>query len=125
MYTVEAGATLTVPAPGVLGNDTDTEDGVPGTAVLKTAPAHDVGTFTLNANGSFTYMHDGSAGSSDSFTYQAKDSSASCRMWPRSRSPSSGGAMHSVGLVDPGSGRWYLYDSAGCSEGVVLLRESW
>ena len=62
-----------MPAPGVLGNDTDAEDGVPGTAVLVTGPAHNAGAFTLNSNGSFTYTHDGSAGTSDSFTYQAKD----------------------------------------------------
>ena len=41
-----------MPAPGVLGNDTDVE-GTPLTAVLVTGPAH--GTLTLNPNGSFTY----------------------------------------------------------------------
>ena len=112
-YTVEASATLTVPAPGVLGNDTDAEDTVPGTAVLVTGPSHHVGAFTLNSNGSFTYTHDGSAGLSDSFTYQAKDSGGKLSNVTTVTITITGGAVHSVGLVDPGSGRWYLYDSAG------------
>jgi Tol biopolymer transport system component len=115
MYTVDSAGTLTVPAPGVLGNDTDAEDTVPGTAVLVTGPAHNVGAFTLNSNGSFTYTHDGSAGTSDSFTYQAKDSGGKLSnvTTVTITITITGGAVHTVGLVDPGSGKWYLYDSAG------------
>ena len=51
-FSTDEDTTLTVSAPGVLGNDTDT-DGNPLTAVKVTNPAH--GTLTLNANGSFTY----------------------------------------------------------------------
>ena len=61
---------LTVPAPGVLGNDTDAEYS-PLTAALVTGPAH--GTLTLNANGSFTYAPAANYNGPDSFTYKAYD----------------------------------------------------
>ena len=72
-YTVDGGATLTVPAPGVLSNDTDPD--LPPqtlTAVLETGPTH-ASSFTLNADGSFTYVNDGLGANSDSFTYHAFD----------------------------------------------------
>ena len=49
-YSVIGGATLTVPAPGVLGNDTDA-DGDPLTAVLVSGPSS--GTLVLQPDGSF------------------------------------------------------------------------
>jgi hypothetical protein len=49
-YTVDEDTILNVPAPGVLGNDTD-PDGDPLSAVLVLVPSS--GTFTLNADGSF------------------------------------------------------------------------
>ncbi|HTK77374.1 MAG TPA: tandem-95 repeat protein [Gemmataceae bacterium] len=61
---------LTISAPGVLGNDTDVE-GSPLTAVLVAGPAH--GTVTLNADGSFTYTPAANYNGSDSFTYMAND----------------------------------------------------
>jgi VCBS repeat-containing protein len=67
---VSNGGTVNVPAPGVLDNDTDPEGGAL-TAIKVADPAN--GTVTLNANGSFTYTHDGSNTTADSFTYQAKD----------------------------------------------------
>ncbi len=76
-YPVAEGGTLNQVAPGVLGNDTDAE-GDPLTAVKVTGPTH--GTLTLNANGSFTYVHDGSETASDSFTYKANDGSADSNM---------------------------------------------
>jgi VCBS repeat-containing protein len=72
-YTVAEGGTLDPAAPGVLGNDTDVE-GNALTAVKVTDPAH--GTLTLNADGSFSYVHDGSETTSDSFTYKANDGAA-------------------------------------------------
>ena len=70
-YSVNAGDTLTVDsATGVLINDTDAE-GDAVTAVLVTTPTQ--GTLIFNSDGSFTYVHDGSSASSDSFTYQAND----------------------------------------------------
>lgn len=69
-YTVSEGGTLTISAPGLLGNDTDPElDAL--TAVLVTPPLH--GVVTVNANGSFTYVHDGSETTADSFQYKASD----------------------------------------------------
>ena len=51
-YSVNANTTLTVPAPGVLANDTD-QNGDPLTAVLVGNVSH--GTLQLHADGSFTY----------------------------------------------------------------------
>src|SRR5204863_3812875 len=73
-YNVDEGGTLNVAAPGVLGNDTD-PDSPTLTAVLVSGPAHAT-LFTLNSDGSFTYVHDGSETTSDSFTYKASDGSA-------------------------------------------------
>ncbi|WP_099733280.1 midcut-by-XrtH protein [Delftia sp. 60] len=73
---VAEGAVATVLASGatsVLANDTD-PDGNPLVAVLVTGPAH--GTLTLNANGTFSYTHNGSETTSDSFTYRASDGQA-------------------------------------------------
>src|SRR5207253_7870276 len=56
-YNVAHAGTLNVAAPGLLQNDSDA-DSDPMTAIVATQPAH--GTLTLNANGSFKYVHDGS-----------------------------------------------------------------
>ena len=63
-------ATLDVGATGVLANDTDAESD-PLTAIELSDPVH--GTVTLNGNGAFSYTHDGSETTSDSFTYKAND----------------------------------------------------
>lgn len=73
---VAEGSTATVlvgGSPSLLANDTD-PDGNPLVALLVTGPAH--GTLTLNANGTFSYTHDGSETTSDSFTYRASDGQA-------------------------------------------------
>src|SRR5204862_698640 len=70
-YSVNEGGTLSVAAPGVLGNDTD-PDGPSIHAVLVSGPSH-ASSFALNADGSFTYVHDGSETTADSFTYKAND----------------------------------------------------
>jgi VCBS repeat-containing protein len=64
---------LTVPAVGVLGNDSDVE-GTALSAVLVTGPAH--GTLTQSADGSFTYTPSANYHGTDSFTYRASDGSA-------------------------------------------------
>ena len=69
-YTKNEDATLTVGAPGVLGNDTDV-DHDPLTAILVTGVSH--GTLTFNANGSFVYTSLANFNGSDSFTYKAND----------------------------------------------------
>jgi VCBS repeat-containing protein len=70
-YTVVRGGTLTVGRfAGVLSNDTD-QDSPVLTAHLENGP--NFGSVTLNQNGAFTYVHDGSNSASDSFTYGASD----------------------------------------------------
>ena len=69
-YTTAYNTALTVPAPGVLANDSD-PDGDPITAVPMDDVAH--GTLTLNANGSFTYTPDAGFSGTDTFAYEAKD----------------------------------------------------
>lgn len=66
-YSVAAGATLNVAAPGVLGNDSD----VDGDALTAVNPT---GGLALNADGSFSYTA-GAAGIYN-FTYQASDGTA-------------------------------------------------
>lgn len=68
-YSVAAGTTLNVAAPGVLGNDGDV-DGDALTAVNASALAG----LTLNPDGSFSYAAPAIAGDY-SFTYQAQDAS--------------------------------------------------
>jgi VCBS repeat-containing protein len=69
-HTVNEDSTLTVAAPGVLGNDGDV-DGDSLSVLLVSGPAH--GTLNLNADGSFTYTPDANYNGSDSFTYKAND----------------------------------------------------
>jgi VCBS repeat-containing protein len=72
-YTTNEDIALTVAAPGVLSNDTDT-DGDPLTAILVSGPAH--GSLTLNADGSFAYTPNPDFNGSDNFSYKANDGSA-------------------------------------------------
>lgn len=69
-YTTAQDAPLDVAAPGVLGNDTDS-DGDTLTASLMTGPSH--GTILLNPDGSFTYTPAAGYSGPDSFTYSAGD----------------------------------------------------
>ncbi|MFI9485428.1 LamG-like jellyroll fold domain-containing protein [Promicromonospora sp. NPDC052451] len=69
-YAAVGGQPLTLPAPGVLANDTD-EDGNVLTATAVTQPAN--GRVTLEADGSFTYVSDDGFSGKDVFTYRADD----------------------------------------------------
>jgi hypothetical protein len=69
-YTMQQEETLTVPAPGLLGNDTD-PDGDPLTAAVEITPAN--GSVALNADGSFTYTPATGFFGTDTFTYQIVD----------------------------------------------------
>lgn len=73
-YTTAQGAALSIPAPGVLANDTDI-DSTGLTAVLVAGPAN--GALTLAPNGSFTYTPNASFAGTDTFTYVANDGAAS------------------------------------------------
>ena len=82
-YTVPRGTTLRTTDPrgvnadpndnGVLANDSDPE-GNTMTALVVTQPTH--GTVTMNADGTFTYVHDGLSRITDTFTYRASDGGA-------------------------------------------------
>ncbi|WP_241005410.1 ThuA domain-containing protein [Nocardioides sp. zg-1228] len=67
------GAPLVLPAPGVLGNDTDA-DGDSLSATGLTQPAN--GTVVLGADGSFTYTPRAAYSGTDLFTYRASDGTA-------------------------------------------------
>jgi VCBS repeat-containing protein len=73
-YTTDEDMPLSVPAPGVLANDTDPE-GDALSAVLVVGPAH--GTLTLSADGSFGYAPNSNYNGPDSFTYRASDGQTS------------------------------------------------
>lgn len=67
-YSVPAGRTLTVPAPGVLGNDSDPE-GSSIEASMLNPPEH--GSLTIGADGSFTYSPAAGFRGADGFSYRA------------------------------------------------------
>lgn len=69
-YFAAAERTLTVPAPGVLGNDSDADSPTLQAAVV-TGPAH--GSLSLQANGAFTYTPSASYTGPDRFTYRVTD----------------------------------------------------
>ncbi|MDB2701799.1 Ig-like domain-containing protein [Flavobacteriaceae bacterium] len=72
---VDEGATATTTTGGatsVLANDTDTERDVLE-ATLLTPPLYHNGMFSLALDGTFTYEHDGSETTTDSFTYTLSD----------------------------------------------------
>ena len=73
-YSVAEDGSLSVLATGVLGNDSDVHGGAI-TAVLDVGPAN-AASFTLNADGSFTYTPNGDFYGPDSFTYHAFDGTA-------------------------------------------------
>lgn len=67
-YRLDQGASLTVAAPGVLGNDTDPSH----VALLRTPPAQNAG-FALHPDGSFTYGPPRGFSGTDKFTYLTDD----------------------------------------------------
>lgn len=69
-YSIATTGVLNVPAPGVLGNDTD-PDGTALTATLVSTVSS--GTLTLNPNGSFIYTPASGFTGTTSFTYRAGD----------------------------------------------------
>lgn len=72
-YTVaEGGSLLSAQGSGLLSNDidTDTPQGDLSSALVN-GPLH--GTLTVNSDGSFTYVHNGSETLTDAFTYRVSD----------------------------------------------------
>ena len=70
-FTLDEDVTLTVEAPGVLANDTDTENDALQIGQIVVEPEH--GTLTAYLDGSFTYEPDFQYNGEDSFTYMAED----------------------------------------------------
>ena len=71
-YTVSEGGSTDVTTFGLLSNDLDIDTTQAGlSALLVSSPIH--GTLTLNADGSFSYVHNGSETLTDSFTYRVSD----------------------------------------------------
>ncbi|HXV64356.1 MAG TPA: Ig-like domain-containing protein [Vicinamibacteria bacterium] len=69
---VEEGGTLNVAAPGVLENDSDPDgDALTVNPTPVSGPAN--GALTLNVDGSYEYVHDGSETTVDSFVYEVID----------------------------------------------------
>ena len=71
VYSVAGGNVLTVPAPGVLGNDVNGTSTGGLAAVEVSGPAH--GGLSLGANGALTYTPSAGYAGVDGFTYQASD----------------------------------------------------
>lgn len=69
-YSTNEDTPLSLPSPGVLGNDTD-PDGDNLTAVVVSGPT--AGALVLNANGSFNYTPNANVNGPDSFVYRASD----------------------------------------------------
>ncbi|MDH5642549.1 MAG: Ig-like domain-containing protein, partial [Nitrospira sp.] len=68
----EGGSVLSPQSSGLLSNDSDPDSPpVSLSALLVSFPVH--GTLSLNADGSFTYVHDGGESLTDTFTYQVSD----------------------------------------------------
>lgn len=72
-YSTVVDTPLNVPAPGVLGNDTDA-DGQTLTAALFIPPSN--GILALNPNGGFLYTPNAGFTGNDSFSYRASDGTA-------------------------------------------------
>ncbi|MCI0379173.1 MAG: Ig-like domain-containing protein [Gemmataceae bacterium] len=69
-YSIDEDNTLTVAAPGVLGNDTDV-DSATLSAVLVSTTSN--GGLSFNSDGSFRYTPNSNCNGTDSFTYKAND----------------------------------------------------
>jgi VCBS repeat-containing protein len=72
-YATNEDTLLTVPSPGVLGNDSDADSQL--TVALAAGPAN--GTLALNGDGSFTYVPNADFSGTDGFTYRASDGTSS------------------------------------------------
>jgi len=69
-YSTDEDVVLSVGTPGVTGNDSDDADSF--TSVIVATPAH-ASSFSLDPEGSFTYIPGAGFGGSDSFAYKAVD----------------------------------------------------
>jgi CSLREA domain-containing protein len=108
-YVVGTGTLTVNAADGVLSNDTDVEGDTltvdnPGAASAVN------GTLALAADGSFSYTPDSGFSGNDTFTYRAADGTGLSNVATVTIAAAS---ADTVGLVDPGTGKWYLRNGAG------------
>jgi hypothetical protein len=108
-YTIGTGTLTVNAADGVLSNDTDVEGDTltvdsPGSASAAN------GTVALAADGSFSYTPDPGFAGNDTFTYRAADGTGLSNVATVTIAVQAG---DTVGLVDPGTGKWYLRSEAG------------
>jgi VCBS repeat-containing protein len=77
-YTLDEGALFSSGAASLLDNDTDSDAG--DVLVVNISPVTDPtnGVLVLAGDGTFSYQHDGSETTSDSFTYEVCDSANEC-----------------------------------------------
>jgi len=112
---VAVGATLNQPAPGVLGNDIDPEnDPLTVTTTPVTPPAH--GSLTLHADGSYTYIHNGSETVTDSFVYQVCDPGPLCDTATVNLTI---GPVNSAPVVDAGTDQMIALSASASLDGTV------
>ncbi|EMI18985.1 Cadherin domain protein [Rhodopirellula maiorica SM1] len=120
-YSMNAGETLTIAAPGVLVNDVDV-DGDSIQMVLVSGPSH--GVLSTSANGSIVYTPSGAYFGSDTFTYLASDGSLNSNVVTVTITVIAGGgggsgsgSGGSGGSGDGGSGDSGTGDTSGDSGG--------
>jgi hypothetical protein len=104
-YSVVGGNVLTVPAPGVLGNDANGTTSGSLTATRVTGPAN--GALSLAANGAVTYTPAAGYAGVDGFTYQASDGQTNSAI-----------ATAAVMVVPPG---YLFYDNMARPTGTGCL----
>ncbi|MDP8904391.1 MAG: S8 family serine peptidase [Chloroflexota bacterium] len=134
-YSATEGVTLSVPAPGVLGNDVDADDNTL-TAVLVSGVSN--GSLTLNSDGSFSYESNVAGATTDSFSYKAYDGTAYSEPATVSItiSPATAGASMHLGALTGSSqpsnrARWTatatatVHDSAHASIAGATVTGSW
>jgi uncharacterized repeat protein (TIGR01451 family) len=111
-YSTNENTALSVPASGVLTNDTDV-DSPTLNAVPVTNPTH--GTLTLNSNGSFTYTPQAGFSGTDSFTYKANDGSLDSNTATVTINVNEGGALAF-------SSATYSVSESGANAGIIVTR---
>ncbi len=107
---VARGGTVTIE---VLANDSDPDGDRLMLESIVASPKH--GAITNKWVTTFVYEHDGSASTSDSFTYRAKDTRSGVSNTATVTIEI--GVPDTVGLVDPGSGMWRLRNTTGVVTG--------
>jgi hypothetical protein len=116
-YTLMANTTLTVPAPGILANDSDA-DADSLTAVLGAGPTH--GTLSLSANGAFTYVPSANYVGSDSFTYRVSDGLATSSLATVSISVTAFTSLYSDAFTRTSLSPWVVQAGSWAVSGGVL-----